>query len=345
MFKKNAIFLLVISALLIPLIFLTAEIISLATLILIFIVAQVLLLYLFYKEEEPLFEHWYAFWAGVLGLGFMLVMVLRGRDLLTELLGLLLFLIYFIGLLIILFKGKLHLKAGKKFKKEKTEAPKDEEGTLESFRRKDEMEELVDFFEPGKAKQGVRIVELEEPKIEKIVYDRLDDEGEPEEEEKTEDELAEENYEQDKKYEEEWKDLSDELPKSIIFDYDEEKLKEKAKPKIRELREAPKVDFEKVKKHLDRIGDGVKNISDRIKLISEKAILEGADKKIREMEKKRQPKPKKSEIKVFASKTGTKFHYKRSCLGLGRVKNSNMITYANSGEARKKGLKACGMCK
>jgi hypothetical protein len=342
MFTKNAIFLFVVSALLIPLIFATTEIISLGTLVFLFIIAQAALIYIFYQESEAALEQWYAFWSALLGLGFMLLLVITGKSLLAEFLGLILFLIYFIGLLILLFKGRLRLKA-REPRREKKEKPRDEE--LESFRKKDELQELVDFFEPGSAKKDFKIIDIEEPKIEKIVYDRLDEE-EPEKAEKDEEswELPEEIlYEEEKRKEIE--ELEAELPKSIIFDYDAERLREKEEPKVRELKEAPRINLEKVKKDLDRIDDGVKNLSEKIKLISEKAILEGAEKKLRELEKKRQPKPKKKELKVFASKSGNKFHYNRNCLGLRRVKNKDMLAFTNSEEARRKGLKACNMCK
>ncbi len=116
------------------------------------------------------------------------------------------------------------------------------------------------------------------------------------------------------------------------------------KPEIKELKEAPKVDFEKVKQDLDKIDRGVKTISDRIKEISEKAIAEEEERKRIVSAIKKLPKPKKKELKVFASKTGAKFHYKRGCLSLRRVSKKNLIVYSNSEEARKKKLKACRMC-
>jgi len=336
MFKQRAIFLLVISGLIIPLLFMTNEIISLGSLVVFFIIAQAIILYLFYKEKELGLEQWCAFWAAILGLAFMLVLVVLNRSLFTEFIGLIIFLIYFIAVIILLFKDKLHFKLPKTRKQ--PSKPKDDD--IAAFRKRDELKELAGFFEPG-AKSGIRVVDLPEPRIEKIVYDVMDEEepeDEPEDEpEQTSDEKAEEE-------EEEWKELNAQLPKSMIFDYETEPEIAEL-PKVRELKETPRLDLEKVKKDIDKIDAGVKTISEKIKLISEKAILEGAEKRIRELQQKNQPKPKKSEIKVFASKTGTKFHYKKNCVGLGRVKNANMITYPNSGEARKKGLKACGMCK
>jgi hypothetical protein len=341
MFRNTAIFLVVISAVLIPLIFITNEIISLATLVALFIFAQILLLYFFYKEKEARLEHWYAFWLAILSLGYMLLLVIIGRGLLTEFIGLLLFLIYFIGLLILLFKGKMHFKP----KTKKKPTPKEEPGNedLKVFRKKDELQDLIDFFEP-EHRSDMRIVDVPEPKIEKIFYDQIDkDELETEEEPLEYKEIKPVKSAAEKREEEEeWREIEAELPRSIVFDYTAENAPEE--PEVKEPKRATKVDFEKVKKDLEKIDDGVRTIGEKIRLISEKAILEGAEKKLRALQRKKQPKPKKKELKVFASKSGTKFHYKRNCLGLGRVSKKNIITYPNSTEARKKKLKACGMC-
>ncbi len=352
MFKSKAIFLIVISAILIPLIFIANDLISLSIFSLMFIITQVVMLYLFYKETELRLEQWYVFWLAVLSLGFMLALVLIGKSMLTESLGLLLFLIYFIGLLILLFKDRLKriprqasqrladsenrsfLKPRKEEKKRLFEE-KIREDDLESFRNKDELENLAEFFEPD-ARKDVKIVDIEEPRIDNIFYERIDEEEEKpsrkkikEAEKVLKEELGEE--------EQDWRG---ELPKSVIFDYDEAKQEEELQSK-----EAPRVDFQKVKENLQKIDEGVRTIGEKIRFISEKAILEGAEKKLRALQAKRQPKPKKKELKVFASKTGTKFHYKKDCLGLKRVKTKDLVNYTNSGDAKKKGLKACDLCR
>jgi len=359
MFKNRAIFLIVISAVLIPLIFISDSLIPLATFSLLFILAQVIMLYLFYKEPEVKFEHWYAFWTAVLSLGFMLALVLIGKSMLTESLGLLLFLVYFIGLLILLFKDRLkRIPRPRKEEKKRLFEEKIREDDLESFRNKDELENLAEFFEPD-ARKDVKIVDIEEPRIDNIFYERIDEEEEkqasksllPQKSEaflkprnKKTREAAEKRAEREKLFEEEEQDWRGELPKSVIFDYDEAKQASE-KLQVKEIKEAPRVDFQKVKENLQKIDEGVKTIGEKIKLISEKAILEGAEKKLRALQAKRQPKPKKKELKVFASKTGTKFHYKKDCLGLKRVKTKDMITYTNSGDAKKKSLKPCDLCK
>lgn len=355
MFKNRAIFLIVISAILIPLIFIADSLIPLATFSFLFILSLVIMLYLFYREPEVKFEHWYAFWIAVLGFGFMLTLVLIGKKDITEFLGLLLFLIYFIGLLIMLFKGRFKRKP--KQKKEEYKEFFDEkvkEDDLESFREKDELSELAEFFEPG-IRKDVKIVDIEEPKIENIFYERVDEE----EEKPSRKKIKEAERVLREELGEEEQDWRGELPKSVIYDYEEAKPTEKLQ--VKEIKEAPKVDFQKVKENLQKIDEGVKTISEKIRLISEKAILEGAQKKIEALQARKQPKPKKTasaklagsenrrllkkELKVFASKTGTKFHYKRDCLGLKRVKTKDIVNYTNSVDAKKKGLKPCDLCK
>jgi hypothetical protein len=347
MFKNNAIFLIVTSAILIPLMFITSDIISLATLAALFVIAQMAMLYFFYKEREAKLEQWYAFWTAILSLGYMLYLVLTGRSLLAEFLGLLLFIIYFIGLIMLLFREKLQLKPrkAKTIIKEESRLEEYKEEDYESFREKDELDELVDFFEPDHRSE-YRVIKVPEPKIEKIVYDVVEEEKpktRKESEEYKEIKVKKTRAEK-KAEEEEWKEIEAELPRSVVFDYNAEYA-----PPETEIREAakptPRVNFEKVKQDLEKIDDGVKTISEKIRLISEKAILEGAEKKLRDMERKKQPKPKKKELKVFASKTGNKFHYKRNCLALKRVKTKDVESYTNSEAARKKGLKPCGMCK
>jgi hypothetical protein len=371
MFKTRAIFLLVISAILIPLIFMTSEIYSLATGVALFVLAQAIFIYLFYKEPEARLEHWYVLWTAVLSLVYMLVLVLLGRSLLTEFLGLLLFLIYFIGLLILLFKGKIKLKPRKREKQasEKLAVPENssflkkekklDDEDFESFRTKDDLKEMAEFFEPElEQKRNVQVVDLEEPKIEKIIYEPLEDEEpKPRKQKQASKSLLPQKssaflklrqrekpaveFEEAAEEEEDWRG---ELPKSMIFDYEVEKQPIEM-PEIRELKEAPKVDFDKVKDDLERIRTGVKTIREKIREINEKAIKESEENKRIQEAVKKMPKPKKTQIRVFASKTGSKFHYKRNCLGLRRVSSKNLVTYANSEEARKKKLKPCGMCR
>jgi hypothetical protein len=283
-------------------------------------------------------------------------LVITGRTLFSEFIALLLFMVYFIMVILFLFKDRL-AKAAKRMAKPRKPKEKKAGDDLGSFRGKDQLKELVDFFEVDE-EPGARYVEIKEPKIEKIIAERIDDEpGKWEEWNGTgKQEELEMDDEAWKKIEgvletEEWNEIEQGLPKSAVFDYSEVDEKEKPlagyehEPEIIELKEAPKVDFERVKQDLAKIDDGVKTINDRIKEISERALREGEEKKRIAKALKRLPRPKKKEIRVYASKTGNKFHYKRGCLGLRRVKNKDMLSFANSNEAKKKGLKACGMCK
>ena len=117
MFRDRMIFLCVISAILIPLMFLTNELILLGFFILLFIINQVIILILFYRAEKTRFDAWYAFWTAILSLVFMLVFILLGKIILTEILGLILFLIYFIGIVIFLFRREIRKVHKKKEKK------------------------------------------------------------------------------------------------------------------------------------------------------------------------------------------------------------------------------------
>jgi len=347
MFRDRVIFLFVISAILIPLVFITRELILLGIFIVLFILAQIIFIYLFYREKEMGLEQWYVFWSAIASLVFMLVLVLSGRRAFIEFLGLILFLTYFIGLIIFLFRKQI-VSVFKKQAKQRFTVPLKkvsmkpkkkpvEEENFESFRKKDELQQLVDFFEPG-TKPKQKVVSIKEPRIDKVIIEKVE-----EEEKKKQKERKEKKEEKLVEKEEDW--LKN-LPKSIIFDYEEKKPE--IKPRIRELKKAPKIDFEKVKQDLKKIDTGVKTISEKIRLISERAIQEGKKKRKREEREKKkakQKKPKKSEMRVYASKTGNKYHYDKNCLGLRRVSKKNLITYTNSAEARRKGLKACGICK
>ncbi|MBN2459843.1 hypothetical protein JXB28_06170 [Candidatus Woesearchaeota archaeon] len=365
MFRKKATLLILISALLLPFIFLIPDSMTAALIAALFIALQAIIVLEFAKADELGWEHWCAFWAALIGLGFSLLLVITGRTFFSEFIALLIFMIYFIMIILLLFIKRM-AKAAKRIarpmrKKQKRasgeERAYDEE--LESFRRKDQLKELAEFFEPEQ-KPDVDYFEIKEPKIEKIVAERLDDEAEREGWEEWNGPGKQEELEIDdntwKRVEEvldaeEWKEIEQELPKSVIYDYSQADEKENPlaefgeKPKIIELKEAPKVDFTKVKSDLDRIDQGVKTLNEKIKEISERAIKEGEEKKKIAKALKRLPRPKKKEMRVYASKNSTKFHYKRSCLGLRRVKSKDMLTFANSEEARKKRLKACGICK
>jgi hypothetical protein len=356
MFRKKALSLLVISALLLPFIFLVPDSMTTALILLLFIALQVIIIFEFSRAEELGWEHWYAFWTALLSLGFSLFLVITGRTLFSEFIALLLFMVYFIMVILFLFKDRL-AKAAKRIGKPRKPKEKKADDELGSFRRKDQLKELVDFFEVDE-EPDARYVEIKEPAVEKIIAERIDDE--PEKWDEQSGTVKQDEVEMDdeawKKIEEvldaeEWKEIEQNLPKSAVFDYSEVDEKDKPltnydeEPDIRELKEAPKVDISKVMRDLEALNQGTRTISEKIKEISERALKEGEEKKRIAKALKKLPRPKKKEIRVYASKTGNKFHYKRSCLGLRRVKNKDMLSFTNSDEAKKKGLKACGMCK
>ncbi|MBW3001492.1 hypothetical protein KY341_06485, partial [Candidatus Woesearchaeota archaeon] len=169
MFRDNAIFIIVISAILVPLIFITQELILVGIFIALFVLAQIIMIYLFSIKKRVGVEEWYAFWSAILSLTFLLVVILIGRKVTSELLGLILFLIYFIGLIILLFRKPLIATYRKSRKKTVTE--KD----YEDFRIKDELQELVDFFEVGMEPKA-EVVDIKEPKIEKIIVEEVKEE-------------------------------------------------------------------------------------------------------------------------------------------------------------------------
>jgi len=353
MFKDRAIFLLVISAILIPLIFIANEIVSLSIVTGLFIIAQIVMLYLFYKEQEAKAGQWLVFWSAILSLAFMLLIALTSRTMLAEFLGLLIFLLYFITLLVLLFRRK----ASAKPKTQKTKPAK-----------KDDLQELAEFFEPDAAKD-IKIVDLQEPRIENIFYEEAEKEktqkaakkktfAEEEAEEVAEffepsakkslnlkkapkPEIEHIYYEPEE--EESEKGFGEELPRSEVFDYKNANSIEELN--VRELQKVPAIDFEKVKQNLDGINDNVKTISQKIREISEKAIKEGEETRKIQQAIKKMPKPKKKEMKVFASKTGKKFHYKKDCLALKRVRPKDVVLFSDPAEAKKKGLKACNLCR
>jgi len=339
MFAYKAIFLFVLSAILIPLLFVTRELFLLGIFIGVFILSQVVLLYLFYQQKKLGVKEWYAFWSAIASLIFMLILLLIGRKATIEFLGLVLFLDYFIGLIILLFRDRIITILKQTSKKTLTD--KD----FKAFRNKDELHKLIDAFELDTLPKA-KLFDTEKADIhlKEVKPDKEEETKEKEETKRREEKAKEEEKKEIRKEEQ-----PPEFRAASFFEHmkeKEEKEKEE-EPRIRELKEAPRIDFEKVKQDLERIDTNVKTISEKIRRISERAIQEGMKRKSEEKEKRKakQKKLKKKEMKVYASKTGNKYHYDKNCLGLKRVSKKNLVTYTNSREARRKGLKACGICK
>ena len=375
---QSAAIIFILSALLLPMILLTENIFSAGFYMALFIVGQIALLYFFHSEDYG-FRAWYAFIAAVTGLCFMLAIVLLGRGLQMEYLGFFLFLGYCIGgIVFLLQKGRSAPKHEDDRRKAYREPYEMDDKDLSDFREKDELGKLVHEFtiQPAPKK--------DEPDIEeKYDFDEIFESKKPaaftgDLAESTEDESWSGNKEEADDQQ------KDDLPKSWVGaeddeseDYkvqllrqrieDERKADEhpdklpKDYPKFSDYfkvrhtyhepkehpeelkKEAPQVSFDQVKSDLEKIDTGVKKISDKIREIGEKAIKEGEEKKkkvaVALPEKKAKP------TEVYASNNGTKYHHDRACASLKRVSKRNIVAFKDHNEARKRGLKACGLCK
>ncbi|MFH0869700.1 MAG: hypothetical protein V1866_01425 [archaeon] len=400
-FRDKAAFIFIVSALLLPSILLSKELVVVGGCIALFMLAQLTLLYLFYRQEEHGFEEWHAFWAVITGLFFVLVIILLGRGLQMEYIGFILFLCYFVSIVIFVFKDDIidlwaRARSGLERATPSASGAGVSEDDIKEFRGKDDLDRLIEEFEipePRKSfselidesrKQGSRLATRAEQEAEVLdsgprpkgeekpaaddedygYHDSSEFAYKPEEPESSKsysfhDDDAEtyvvnmikaRREEKEKEKGKEGQRKADELPSfkdyfSTEHSYSEEeeeelKAKEESsdKPRIVELKETPEIDFNKVKGDLERIDSGVKTISQKIREISEKAIKEGEEKKRRIAERA-------ASTKVFVSTTGNKYHHDRGCVALKRVAKKNIRSFADSALARKKGLRACGLCR
>lgn len=253
---------------------------------------------------------------------------------------------------------------------------------IEHFRRKDELSELADII-PDAPKEQSKLHEYEDFRREKI--SAASEEEDIEWDESAFTAGYERKTDRDGYYEIKAEaDFTDEEPYSTegyIELYPDSKarrpdparrretLVDSPKVKVVELKEAPQIDLEKLRESARELDLGVSRINERIKLIAEKAILEGAEKRLETetVERKRRslisekkslenaakklkealggrPAPVSSQ-EVYASETGTRYHYNDKCLSLKRVKKKDMVIFNDSKEARKQGLRACERCK
>jgi len=384
-FRDNAALIFIISALLLPSIIISRELVVVGGCIALFVLVQITLLYLFYRQQEHGFEEWHAFWAVITGLFFVLAVVLLGRGLQMEYIGFLLFICYFISIVIFVFKDDMiniwaRARAGLARASPSASGAEVSEDDIKEFRGKDDLDRLIDEFEipeprksypdktensfseikdDGKKQEpyftagaGARTANQAQEQSEITDYDPL-----PEEEKSYSfhDEDAETYVVNMIKARREEKEkegrIADELPS--FKDYfttehsysDEEEDVDHGrdelladKPQIRALKETPRIDFGKVKENMEEIDSGIKTISDKIREISEKAIKEGEEKKRKAIERA-------ASSHVFASTTGNKYHNDKGCVALKRVAKKNIKILADSVLARKKGLKACGLCR
>lgn len=415
-FRDKAAFIFVISALLLPFILLSNDLVVVGGCISLFILGQLTLLFLFYRQEEHGSYEWHAFWAVITGLFFVLVVILLGRGLQMEYLGFLLLICYFISIILFVFKDDIidlwaRAKEGLTRAKPSASGADVSEDEIKEFRKKDDLDRLIEDFEipePRKSFSGIsgmtdessrqgrasamagqrvgqdeaEVLEYgpelkggDKPAVDDESYENHDyhessdfaynpEEPEPSKSYSFHDEDAEDyvvNMIKARRKEEKEKEgrKADDLPSfkdyfSTEHSYSEEEeegLKAKGtkeakeakeeifdKPQIRELKETPSIDFDKVKDDLERIDTGVKTISQKIREISEKAIKEGEEKKKKATERM-------ASTQVFASTTGNKYHPDKGCVALKRVAKKNVRSFPDSNEARKKGLRACGLCR
>jgi len=378
---QSAAVLFILSALLLPMILLTPNILSAGFYIALFIIGQIALLYFFHSEEYG-FQSWYAFIASVTGLCFMLAIVLLGRGLQMEYLGFLLFLGYCIGGLVFLSQRKT-ITQGPEAERKKAyrEFYNLDDKDLSDFREKDELGKLVHEFsiQPAPKKDDFGIEE-------KYDFDEIfegkkpaaftGDLAESTEDEPWSGEKEDADEQQKADSSESWVGVKDDDSEDYKIRLLKQRIDEERKPDVHpdkfpkeypkfsdyfktqhtysepkevhaeELKkETPQVSFNQVKTHLETIDDGVKRISDKIREIGEKAIKEGEEKKKKAVVTKiladKKPKP----TEVYASNNGTKYHRDKACASLKRVSKRNIVTFKDHNEARKRGLKACGLCK
>jgi hypothetical protein len=366
-FSKKAALLFIISALLLPCVLLTRDFISAGLFMAFFVIVQAAILFFFYREEQGL-DAWYSFIAALAGLVFTLAIVLKGRSLYMEYAGFLLFIGYLVGALIFLLRGGnlfASIKHSQERRREEHGRGEISDDDIESFRKKDDLDNLVKEFQiqPPPKKDIGNFDDIGEafanPKP-KIANEEewnelgaeegplLDEKEELAKDEKNEDEVKEAGEDAEEDYftnilkkREEITRKPDLAPRFSDYFQKEHSYSEEG-PVTGDFDDEPNVDFDKVKSDLEKIDSGVKTISEKIKEISEKAIKEGEEKKKKAVEEKKKTETDK---RVFASNNGTKYHNDRNCVTLKRVSKKNMVTFTDSNEARKRGLKACGLCK
>lgn len=373
---QSAAVLFILSALLLPMILLTANIFSAGFYVALFIIGQVALLYFFYHEEYG-FMAWYAFIASVTGLCFMLVVVLLGRGLQMEYLGFLLFLGYCIGGLVFMLH-KRTITQGRESEKKKAynEFYELDDKDISDFREKDELGKLVHEFsiQPAPRKDEMNIdgaYDFDEifkgkkpAAFTGDLAESSEDESWSEEKEVSEDQrkadswvgvkddgtedykiqLLRQRIEEERKPDEHSDKLPKDYPKFSDYFKTHHNYDEPKEAHAEELKkESPQVNFDQVKSDLEKIDTGVKKISDKIREIGEKAIKEGEEKKKKVVSVAVEKKAKPTE--VFASNNGTKYHHDKACASLKRVHKRNIVLFKDHNEARKRGLKACGLCK
>ena len=361
-YKERVAFLIVICAVILPLILMPNSLIMYGVFLGLFIIIQMLMLFLFYKEEELNNETWLGLWTVILGLAYLLILLSLGRMVWVEALGMLLLIYYLIVFIYMAFgeKIKLFFNRAKSSAGERKQRKKQRRIDTQLVRDKDELNDLIHSFRESVDKHKEESDESDSPVSDYFKKDYP--ESYFSENDFSESDDIEDNSSEDSSSEDDYPELDydfDELsarqekedffteepdPTTPLFEIGEppEPIIKKEEPRIIELNETPKIDIEKMKKEIAEIDEGVKTITDKIKVIGEKAIAQGKKKKI---EASKKNKIEKKDNRVFASKKGTKYHYDKACVSLKRVSKKDIIAYDDGRSASRQGLTACGMCK
>jgi hypothetical protein len=335
LFREKAGILLILDAVLLPIILLSEDIFTSGAFMLAFIIVQVFQIILFARQETAGMHEWWLFLATLTGSLIMFMALALGRSMSLEIIGFFLFLAYIVSAVYFFAGEKFSARFSMRKSKDESASGLTQE-ELEAFRKKDEMGGLLEEFKiPAPPKQK----HLTE-------YDDFTKPAKTEEEIEWVDSPSKESndyYEikaapEDEAYSNEgYLELyPEEIQREI------EDLRKEPGVEIVELKETPKLDVARIREGSKKIEEGVQTIKEKVKLIAEKAILEGAEKKLKKMIAEEK---KAATTTVYASVTGNKYHINRGCISLKRVSKKDIVSYATTSDARKKGLKPCGLCK
>ena len=340
-FRQKVSMLFFLNALLLPLAILSKDIISSGTFMLLFILVQAMLLIIFLARTSAGFYEWYTFWATGTGAAYMFLVLVNGRSVGFEVLGFLLLIGYIASGIIFLLRKKDGF-----FEQPGPVQADLSDDEIESFRQKDEFGAFQEYDLPDAPKQR-HLNEFDDFRRQKAPGTF-----------KWEAEWDESNglstKDENEGYYEIKAEDDEESNEGYIELYPDDRIKRESQTRasegvqVVELKEAPKIEVTKLRESMRSLDEGVKNLNDKVRLIAEKAILEGAEKRLRKElsgQKKASPKKEEAHQWLYASNTGNKYHYKRSCMSLRRVKKKDLLLFEDSLEARRKGLKACGLCR
>jgi hypothetical protein len=339
--ERIAIFFL-INALLLPIIVFSDNLMVSGAFMLLLIVSQGMIIGLFLKSDEPDAYEWYSLASVVVCSLFILSMLIAGRNSEDQIFAIILSVAYLISAGVFFASRKVAPLREEVLNDEIESGLAPDE--IKTFREKDELAYLVETFDMADPKDQKHLNDF--PEVKNQPYVIADNEDFMIDAPKPEPEAAKVVYKvqekKDKTYLEE--------NKGYIEFFPEENQEEKKQPtfvnnvQIVNLKPTQVLDTEAIKKARDTIETGATNISDKIRLIAEKAILEGAEKKLRKMVTESKIKKLEDTDFVYASITGDRYHTIRTCMSLKRVRRKDIVLFENAKDAKKKGLKPCGLC-